>query len=60
MLHMTKRIATESSHIGQTVAQGWVDGAGLDWVEQRFAVRRGLLELLELNLLAAADGCSWD
>ena len=59
MLHMTKRIATEASHIGQTIAKGRIHGAARDWVDWRLAVHGGLLELLELILVAATDGCGW-
>ena len=52
MLHMTKSIATEASHIGQTIAKGRIKGAAQNWVNLRLAVHGRLLELI---LNAATD-----
>ena len=56
MLHVTKRLAMEASNISHTIAIGRIKGATRNWVDQRLAVHRRLLELLELVLLTAVLG----
>ena len=60
MLHVTKSLAMEASHIGHTIARGRIKGATRDWVNKSLAVHGRLLKLLELILIAAAaDSCGW-